>query len=74
MPRVHRLVTGAVTLGGLLASAVGIYGVLDATTPAMMGTPTLLAGLALSAWASGSADVMCRGRRTGPTRGVARSG
>ena len=48
VPRGHRLVTGAVTLGGLLASAVGIYGVLDATTPAMMGTPTLLAGLALS--------------------------
>ncbi len=48
MPRGHRFVTGAVTLGGLLASAVGIYGVLDATTPAAMGTPTLLAGLALS--------------------------
>lgn len=49
VPRGHRLLTGVVTLGGLLASAVGIYGVLDATTPALMGTPTLLAGLALSA-------------------------
>jgi energy-coupling factor transport system permease protein len=48
-PRGQRLLTGALTLGGLLASAVGIYGVLDATTPAVMGTPTLLAGLALSA-------------------------
>ena len=48
LPR-HRRLTGAVTLTGLLASAVGIYGVLDATTPAAMGTPTLLAGLALSA-------------------------
>ena len=46
--RSHRLVTGAVTLCGLLASAVGAYGVLDATTPVLMGTPTLLVGLALS--------------------------
>lgn len=44
----HRWSTGAVTLGGLLASAVGLYGVLDATTPAWMGTPLLLAGLGLS--------------------------
>ena len=47
-PRSHRLVTGTVTLAGLLASAVGIYGVLDTTTPALMGTPTLLLGLLLS--------------------------
>jgi energy-coupling factor transport system permease protein len=49
VPTTHRLLTGAVTLGGLLATAVGIYGVLDATTPAAMGTPTLLLGLSLSA-------------------------
>lgn len=48
-PRGQRLLTGALTLGGLLASAVGIYGVLDATTPALLGTPTLLTGLGLSA-------------------------
>jgi len=47
--RGHRLLTGTATLGGLLACAVGIYGVLDATTPALMGTPMLLGGLALSA-------------------------
>lgn len=46
--RPHRFVTGTVTLAGLLASAVGIYGVLDTTTPAVMGTPTLLIGLLLS--------------------------
>lgn len=45
----QRLGTGVLTLGGLLASAVGLYGVLDATTPWLMGTPTLLLGLALSA-------------------------
>ena len=47
-PRSHRMLTGAVTLGGLLASAVGLYGVLDTSTPAVMGTPLLLLGLALS--------------------------
>lgn len=49
VPAGHRLLTGVVTLGGLLAGAVGVYGVLDASTPALMGTPTLLVGLALSA-------------------------
>ncbi len=48
-PMSHRVITGTVTFAGLLASAVGIYGVLDATTPALMGTPLLAAGLALSA-------------------------
>ncbi len=47
-PAAQRRATGALTLLGLLASAVGLYGVLDASTPAVMGTPTLLAGLALS--------------------------
>lgn len=48
-PAVQRRATGALTLLGLLASAVGLYGVLDASTPALMGTPALLTGLALSA-------------------------
>jgi energy-coupling factor transport system permease protein len=49
VPQGHRLLTGAVTLSGLLATAVGVYGVLDATTPAAMGIPTLVIGLSLSA-------------------------
>lgn len=49
-PRSQRVLTGTVTLTGLLASALGIYGVLDTTTPALMGTPALLLGLALSAF------------------------
>ncbi|WP_392545093.1 energy-coupling factor transporter transmembrane component T [Oryzobacter telluris] len=48
LPRRTRLLTGVLTLGGLLASALGIYGVLDTSTPALMGTPTLLLGLVLS--------------------------
>jgi len=56
VPRRQRRATAALTLGGLLVSTVGLYGVLDATTPALMGTPTLVAGLALSLaglWAGG---------------------
>ncbi len=48
-PRPQRRLTGALTLLGLLGCAVGLYGVLDATTPAVMGTPALVAGLVLSA-------------------------
>lgn len=48
-PRSHRLLTGGVTLTGLLAAALGVYGVLDTTTPALMGSPALLLGLTLSA-------------------------
>ncbi len=48
VPRATRLLTATATLGGLLACAVGIYGVLDATTPALMGSPTLVVGLALA--------------------------
>ena len=69
------MLTGAVTLGGLLASAVGLYGVLDTSTPAVMGTPLLLVGLALvrrsgCGWADGTSSAA----PTGPTRGAGRSG
>jgi energy-coupling factor transport system permease protein len=47
-PAARRRTTGALTLLGLLASAVGLYGVLDASTFAVMGTPALAAGLVLS--------------------------
>ncbi len=55
----QRHATAALTLTGLLASAVGLYGVLDASTPALLGTPALLAGLTLSA-----AGLWLGGRRT----------
>lgn len=44
----HRRTTGAVTLLGLLLAAVGLYGVLDPSTPVLMGTPALVAGMLLS--------------------------
>ncbi len=49
VPRRVRLATATLTLGGLLASALGIYGVLDVSTPAFLGTPTLVLGLVLCA-------------------------
>jgi len=49
----------AVTLGGLLALSIGVYGVLDPSrTPGWFGLPTLVTGLALCAlgiWLSGRA-------------------
>ena len=40
-----RRVVGSLTLGGLLAIAFGMYGVLDPTGPAFLGAPVLAAGL-----------------------------
>jgi energy-coupling factor transport system permease protein len=44
----QRKVTAALTLGGLLLACVGIYGLLDAQSPALLGLPALSAGLLLS--------------------------
>jgi energy-coupling factor transport system permease protein len=59
VPPATRAVTAVCTLGGLLASAVGIYGILDATTPGWLGAPALLLGVALSLvgiWLGGHAN------------------
>ncbi|MGO4342263.1 energy-coupling factor transporter transmembrane component T [Pedococcus sp. 2YAF34] len=42
-----RRLTGALTLTGLLGAAVGTYGLLDATTPPLVGLPVLAVGLLL---------------------------
>ncbi len=47
-PASQRRLTSTLTLGGLLLSAVGIYGVLDATTSPLLGSPALLIGLVLA--------------------------
>lgn len=54
-----RALTSVCTLGGLVATAVGIYGILDATTPGWLGGPALLVGVALSLtgiWLGGRAS------------------
>lgn len=52
---VHAL-TGALVLGGLCGVCVGVYGLLDATTPRYLGVPMLAAGLlvaTLGLWVAG---------------------
>lgn len=49
VPRGTRLLAGACTLLGLLGVCVGVYGVLDGTTPRYLGLPMLLAGLTAAA-------------------------
>lgn len=68
----RRALTAACTLGGLLASAVGIYGVLDATTPGWMGLPALALGIGLSLvgiWLGGAANARST-YRPDPWRGT----
>ena len=48
-PRRTRLVTGVLVVSGLLGVCVGVYGLLDGTTPRAIGLPVLAAGLALAA-------------------------
>ncbi|HBO55208.1 energy-coupling factor transporter transmembrane component T [Janibacter terrae] len=68
-PARHRT-TGLLTLGGLLCTAVGSYGVLDATSPEWVGTPMLLVGVALGALGlrSGSLAVSRTTYRPSPWR------
>ena len=44
-----RTASAVASLTGLLVTTVGLYGVLDATTPGWLGAPVLVAGLALCA-------------------------
>jgi energy-coupling factor transport system permease protein len=42
-------VTGALTSGGLLGVGIGSYGLLDASSPPVLGLPLLLLGVAMAA-------------------------
>ncbi len=56
MNRRQRFVTGALMLGGLVGICVGVYAVLDQTTPRLLAGPMLLCGSAVAAlglWWSG---------------------
>lgn len=46
-PRI-RSTTGALVLTGLMAACIGVYGLLDAQSPALLGAPALLTGLVLA--------------------------
>jgi energy-coupling factor transport system permease protein len=62
-PRRARRVTGGLVLGGVLGICVGVYGLLDASTPRYLGAPVLGAGLLAAA-----AGLRVSGRRTRRTR------
>lgn len=61
-PTVRRL-TAALTLGGLLGAAAGLYGLLDGSQAGWRGLPLLLAGTGLAV-----AGLLLGGRRTARTR------
>jgi energy-coupling factor transport system permease protein len=49
VPAARRQLTTALTLTGLGATLVGLYGLLDGTGPALLGLPVLLVGVAVAA-------------------------
>lgn len=48
VPAGRRRLTATLVVAGLLGACVGTYGLLDGTTPAALGLPTLLTGVALA--------------------------
>lgn len=60
-----RAVTGALTIAGLIGVCIGVYGVLDGSTPRLLALPALLAGLALgcSGFLAASRRVRCTRHR-----------
>lgn len=48
VPTGQRRLTAGLTLAGLLALCAGVYGLLDASTPAVLGLPMLTAGTAVA--------------------------
>lgn len=63
VPAGRRRITSALTLCGLLAICVGLYGLLDAATPPLIGLPLLAIGAALAL-----AGLLLAGRRTPRSR------
>ncbi len=61
--RVSRRLTAGLVFGGLLGVCVGVYGLLDGTASAWLGTPMLVGGLLVS-----GAGLHVGGRRTARTR------
>ncbi|WP_081895294.1 CbiQ family ECF transporter T component [Actinoalloteichus caeruleus] len=49
LSRRARLVTGVLVLGGLVGVCVGVYGLMDGSTPRQLGLPMLVAGAAVAA-------------------------
>ena len=63
VPRASRVLTGTLLLVGLAGACVGTYGLLDTTTPRVLGAPAMAVGLAAAA-----AGFVLSGRRVQRTR------
>jgi energy-coupling factor transport system permease protein len=63
VPPSQRRITSAMLLGGLGGVCIGTYGLLDTTTPAILGAPMLVAGLGAAVGA-----FVLTGRRVSRTR------
>lgn len=62
-PRPVRLSTGALVVAGLAGVCAGVYGLLDATTPRLLGVPSLAGGTLIAA-----TGMLLGGRRVNRTR------
>jgi energy-coupling factor transport system permease protein len=63
VPRSARAANGGLLIGGIVAIAIGAYGLLDSTAPRYLGLPMLLGGVCL-----GWIGVMASGRRVERSR------
>jgi energy-coupling factor transport system permease protein len=63
LSRGSRRLTGTLVLGGLLGVCIGVYGLLDGSTPRYLGAPMLVAGAGLAAL-----GLRASGQRTRRTR------
>jgi energy-coupling factor transport system permease protein len=63
LSRGSRRLTGTLVLGGLIGICVGIYGLLDGSTPRYLGAPMLAAGVVVAAL-----GLTASGQRTRRTR------
>lgn len=63
VPATVRRTSGALLVGGLLAIAVGTYGLLDSTAPRHLGLPVLVGGVAI-----GWSGIALAGRRVSRSR------
>jgi energy-coupling factor transport system permease protein len=63
VPRSMRAATGGLLIGGIVAVAIGAYGLLDSTAPRYLGLPMLLGGVCI-----GWIGVMASGRRVERSR------
>jgi len=71
VPEGSRLLVGGLLIGGLMGLLVGVYALLDATTPYWLGLPVLLGGVAAAVVGLAVAGQRVRRTRYRPDRWLA---